>query len=66
MVSNCLKECLLNLWVVSPTEVEQRHQGDIIFFFKVASAGEGLVRIIHIFLRIDNGYLHILAHNTSN
>ena len=29
MVSNCLKECLLNLGVVDPTEVRQRHHGDI-------------------------------------
>ena len=28
MVSNCLKECLLNLGVVSPTEVGQWHKGD--------------------------------------
>ena len=32
MVSTCLKECLLNLGVMSPTEVGQRHQGDIYVF----------------------------------
>ena len=33
MVSNCLKECLLNYAVVSPTEVGQWHQGDIYILF---------------------------------
>ena len=32
MVSNCLKECLLNLGVVCPTEFGQRRQVDIYDF----------------------------------
>ena len=32
MVSNCLKECLLNLRVVCPIAVRHRHQGDIYVF----------------------------------